>query len=95
VVIEPKPHAYVYTLPQDQLLSWGWRIPHSDTGTPANAIAERFIGTLHRECLDHILIAGPRHLDAVLREFAQHYNTHRPHQSLHQRPPTGTTPPLS
>ena len=61
----------------------------------ANAIAERFIGTLRRECLDHMLIIGPRHLDAVLREFAQHYNAHRPHRSLHQRPPTDTTPPLS
>jgi len=54
----------------------------------ANAITERFIGTLRRECLDHMLITGPRHLDAVLREFAQHYNAHRPHRSLHQRPPT-------
>ena len=61
----------------------------------ANAIAERFIGTLRRECLDHILITGPRHLDAVLREFAQHYNAHRPHRSLHQRPPAGATPPPS
>ena len=61
----------------------------------ANAIAERFIGTLRRECLDHILITGPRHLDAALREFTQHYNAHRPHRSLHQRPPTGTTPPLA
>ena len=61
----------------------------------ANAIAERFIGTLRRECLDHMLITGPRHLDAVLREFAQHYNGHRPHRSLHQRPPAGATPPTS
>jgi transposase InsO family protein len=61
----------------------------------ANAIAERFIGTLRRECLDHILIIGPRHLAAVLCGFAEHYDAHRPHRSLHQRPPTGATPPLS
>jgi putative transposase len=61
----------------------------------ANAIAERFIDTLRRECLDHILITGPRHLDVVLREYLQHYNAHRPHQSLHQRPPAGGTPPRS
>ena len=48
----------------------------------ANAIAERFIGTLRRECLDHLLITGPRHLDVVLREYTQHYNAHRPHRSL-------------
>jgi hypothetical protein len=37
----------------------------------ANAIAERFIGTLRRECLDHLLIIGPRHLTAVLREYVR------------------------
>ena len=61
----------------------------------ANAIAERFIGTLRRECLDHLLITGPRHLDIVLREYVQHFNTHRPHRSLDQRPPAGGTPPRS
>jgi putative transposase len=60
----------------------------------ANAIAERFIGTLRRECLDHLLITGPRHLAAVLREYVEHYNTHRPHRSLDQHPPEGRTPPL-
>jgi transposase InsO family protein len=55
----------------------------------ANAIAERFIGTLRRECLDHLLITGPRHLDIVLREYVQHFNIHRPHRSLDQRPPIG------
>ena len=61
----------------------------------ANAIAERFIGTLRRECLDHLLITGPRHLAAVLQEFVEHYNTHRPHRSLDQHPPAGRTPPPS
>ena len=35
----------------------------------ANAIAERFIGTLRRECLDQLLITGPRHLATVLQEY--------------------------
>jgi transposase InsO family protein len=59
----------------------------------ANAIAERWIGTLRRECLDHMLITGPRHLAVVLREYIEHYNTHRPHRSLQQHPPAGSTPP--
>ena len=58
----------------------------------ANAIAERFIGTLRRECLDHVLITGPRHLAVVLREYVAHNNTHRPHRSLRQHPPVGHTP---
>ena len=61
----------------------------------ANAIAERFIGTLRRECLDHLLITGPRHLDVVLREYVQHFNTHRPHRSLHQHSPACASPPGS
>jgi transposase InsO family protein len=59
----------------------------------ANAIAERFIGTLRRECLDQLLITGPRHLAAVLEQYVEHYNTHRPHRSLDQRPPAARTPP--
>jgi putative transposase len=59
----------------------------------ANAIAERFIGMLRRECLDHLLLTGPRHLDIVLRGYVQYFNTHRPHRSRDQRPPAGGTPP--
>jgi hypothetical protein len=39
----------------------------------ANAIAERSIGTLRWECLDHLLITGPRHLKLVLQEHVEHY----------------------
>ena len=59
----------------------------------ANAIAERLIGTLRRECLDHMLIPRRRHLVMVLREFIEHYNTHRPHRSLNQQPPARHAPP--
>jgi transposase InsO family protein len=48
----------------------------------ANAIAERFVGTVRRECLDWLLIAGRRHLERVLRVYVDHYNGHRPHRAL-------------
>ncbi|MHB1612755.1 MAG: integrase core domain-containing protein [Actinomycetes bacterium] len=53
----------------------------------ANAICERVIGTIRRECLDRMLTLGRRHLDAVLAEYVEHYNAHRPHRSLSQRAP--------
>ena len=59
----------------------------------ANAIAERFIGALRRECLDLLLISGERHIAAVLREYVQHNDTHRPHRALDQHPPAAHTPP--
>jgi hypothetical protein len=53
----------------------------------ANAIAERFVGTVRRECLDWLLILNRRHLEHVLRVFVDHYNAHRPHRSLELVPP--------
>jgi putative transposase len=60
----------------------------------ANAFAERFIGTVRRECLDRMLIFGRRHLEGVLAEYIAHYNGHRPHRSLGQQAPLtlGTHP---
>ena len=48
----------------------------------ANAIAERVVGTLSRECLDHLTIVNERHLRLVLRKYVAHYNHVRPHQAL-------------
>jgi hypothetical protein len=53
----------------------------------ANAFAERFVGTVRRECLDRMLIFSRRHLVVVVHEYFEHYNRHRPHRSLGQRPP--------
>lgn len=53
----------------------------------ANSIAERFVGTARRECLDHLLIFGRRHLERVLAAFIEHYHHARPHQGLEQRLP--------
>ena len=48
----------------------------------ANAVCERLIGTLRRECLDHMIVLDERHLLRVLREYVEHYNAMRPHRSL-------------
>ncbi|MBN1135362.1 MAG: transposase, partial [Anaerolineae bacterium] len=46
-----------------------------------------FIGSLRRECLDHMLIMHSRHLHHVVREYVDYYNYARPHQGIGQRLP--------
>jgi putative transposase len=73
----------------------GVRIVRTPIRAPrANAFAERFVGTVRRECLDRMLIFGRRHLEQVLAEYIDHYNEHRPHRSLDQQAPqtVGTRP---
>ena len=61
----------------------------------ANAYAQRWVGTVRRELLDRVLIFGQRHLESLLSEYVDHYNSHRPHRSLRQAPPLGPArPPL-
>ena len=48
----------------------------------ANAVVERVIGTLGRECLDHLIVVDEQHLRSVLAEFVAHYNRERPHRTL-------------
>ena len=58
----------------------------------ANAIAERVIGTIRRECLDHVIILGERHLRRIPREYMAYYNATRPHLALNGVPPCGPRP---
>ncbi len=54
----------------------------------ANAFAERWVGTVRRDCLDWIMITSRRQLEQVLRVYVDHYNNHRPHRALGLLPPT-------
>jgi len=48
----------------------------------ANATCERFLGSVRRECLDHLLVLGERHLARALSEYVAYFNRARPHQGL-------------
>ena len=52
-----------------------------------NAYAERLIGTIRRECLDHVIVLGESHLRGLLAKFAAYYNQSRIHQSLDKDSP--------
>ena len=54
-----------------------------------NGICERAIGTIRRECLDHVIISGPNHLRTILSKFEDYYNEDRTHISLGKDSPSG------
>ncbi|HEY5434884.1 MAG TPA: integrase core domain-containing protein [Candidatus Limnocylindrales bacterium] len=73
----------------------GLRVIKTPVRAPrANAVCERWIGTLRRECLDWIVIAHRRQLEAVLQEYVTHYKAHRPHRALELRAPEATPTPF-
>jgi transposase InsO family protein len=66
----------------------GITVLRTPIGAPrANAVCERFLGSVRRECLDHTLLLGERHLRRVLAEYAGYFNRARPHQGIGQRVP--------
>src|SRR5207248_3419291 len=52
-----------------------------------NAVCERFLGSVRRECLDHLLILGETQLRRALRAYVTYFNEQRPHQGIAQRIP--------
>jgi len=58
--------------------------PHSPN---LNAICERFIGSLRRECLDHMLILNKRHLHTIVKQYVLYFNQARLHQGIGQHLP--------
>src|SRR5262245_31266640 len=71
-----------------RLRAMGIRDKPISAGSPwQNSFAERLIGTIRRECVDHIVVLGEAHLRRILREYARYYTTARTHRSLGQDAP--------
>jgi transposase InsO family protein len=66
------------------MASAGIRVVRTPVQAPrANAFAERWVGTVRRECLDHLLTVSRRQIESVLHDYVGHYNRARPHRGLH------------
>ncbi len=61
--------------------------PTSPRSPWQNAYAERLIGSIRRECVDHLVILGEAHLRQILQSYAHYYNDVRTHRSLHKDAP--------
>jgi putative transposase len=59
----------------------------------ASTSAKRWVGTVHRELLDRMLVFGQPQLETVLADYVDHYNGHRLHRSVNQSPPLGPQHP--
>jgi putative transposase len=71
-----------------QVASTGIKILKTPYHTPrANAICVRFLGSVRRECLDHVLILQEKQLARVLHAYGEYFNRARPHQGIRQQIP--------
>jgi hypothetical protein len=64
----------------------GTSLPHRASPWQ-NGFAERLIGSIRRECVDHIIVLGEMHLRRVLKSYADYYNSVRTHRSLNKDAP--------
>lgn len=72
----------------------GSEVIHTTVGAPkANAVCERFIGSVRREMLDHILILSERHLRRKVAAYVRYFNHARPHQGINGQIPIPASPP--
>jgi putative transposase len=86
-----------FTLQFDEVFHCeGIRVIKAPMRTPkARVHAERWVGSVRRECLGRAMILGRRHLQHVLVAYIRHFNEHRPHRALGQRPPLHYQQPLA
>jgi transposase InsO family protein len=71
-----------------RLRAMGIRDKPTAAGSPwQNGVAERLIGSIRRECVDHIIILGEMHLRRVVKCYADYYNVSRIHRSLNKDAP--------
>jgi putative transposase len=89
----------IFSQPLDQhVRNLGLRVLKTPPQSPqANALCERLIGTLRRECLDLLIPLTEHHLRRLLQEWVAYYNTNRPHMSLGPgipQPPSSLPVPL-
>ncbi len=72
----------------------GFKILKAPVRTPvANSYTERWIGSIRRELLDRAIIWNQHQLERLVIDYIDHYNKHRPHRCLDQRPPPATEAP--
>ena len=54
-----------------------------------NCYVERVIGTIKRECLDHVIVLNENHLKSILDDYVSYYNKYRPHLGINKDSPEG------
>src|SRR5712692_2615413 len=72
----------------------GIKVLRTPYRTPrANAICERFLGSVRRECLDHFLVLHEKQFYRLLKAYVVYFNQARPHQGIGQQIPVPPAPP--